>query len=402
MTQVRLITSEQVLNAAVADARVASLPTIKKSADPKSVFRKALEVEILNGTNLIRVALDLPNPEEAATIVNAVVQSYLAVSDVDSRTVLREMTESVSQQLAKLRREIEEKREQHNRARDKGAQDAFLKSRDMLNDRTETDPLQPTFRGLTHEQYTRLIDRQVQCDIEYLEAVAELEAIRVVRARNLDKLNEELEIRVADEFRKVPKVAALMDQMDDLKRRGDSRDQPPTPAALAAREKLRQLSDEYGKLWAITTEGIRKRLAAADQGVLSEAKIRERELAVEKARRKKELFAQQFEKIQVNTANRNDDTFELNNLNHEIESLVNREEALKNDLRQLQFEAEFDRSRVDMFDPASAPRFPTNNRRQRSLAAVPVVVLCLVLCLFLARESVAGRTVGARPAGMTD
>ena len=65
---------------------------------------------------------------------------------------------------------------------------------------------------------------------------------------------------------------------------GESKDQTPTPAVLAARERHKNLSSEYDTLWARRGPDIRKRLAEADHGPFSEARIRELEVAVEKAR----------------------------------------------------------------------------------------------------------------------
>ena len=89
-TQVRMITTDKVLNPAVADQSVIGLPTIRNSDDPKSDLRKKLVVEILEDTNLIRVGLELTDAEEAVAIVQAVVQSYLAQNKDYSRNANRD------------------------------------------------------------------------------------------------------------------------------------------------------------------------------------------------------------------------------------------------------------------------------------------------------------------------
>ena len=57
---------------------------------------------IVENTNLIRIRLELPNPEEAVTIVQAVVQSYLTQNTDYSRSANRDLTESLKQQLLKI------------------------------------------------------------------------------------------------------------------------------------------------------------------------------------------------------------------------------------------------------------------------------------------------------------
>ena len=82
-TQVQLISSDKVLDAAIARPPTATKPMISKlpmiaaSKDPKTDLRKEMTVDILKNTFLIRVALSSKDPEEAAVIVNAVVDSYL-------------------------------------------------------------------------------------------------------------------------------------------------------------------------------------------------------------------------------------------------------------------------------------------------------------------------------------
>ena len=52
---------------------ISKLAMIAKSKDPKADLRKEMAVEILKNTFLIRVGLASQDPEEAALIVNAVV-----------------------------------------------------------------------------------------------------------------------------------------------------------------------------------------------------------------------------------------------------------------------------------------------------------------------------------------
>ena len=98
-TQIGLITSEKVLNLAVADPLVASLPWIKLSLDPKQDLRKKLLVEIVEKTNLIRVALELPDADQAVAIVESIVKSYLSHNSDYSRSANRDLTESLRKEL---------------------------------------------------------------------------------------------------------------------------------------------------------------------------------------------------------------------------------------------------------------------------------------------------------------
>ena len=176
-TQVSLITSDKVLNPVLADALVVNLPVIKDSIDPRTDLREGLQVEIIKDTNLIRVSLELPDPREAKTIVEAVVQSYMRENSEYSRSANRELTKSLKSQIKIFEDDIGQKRAELKSVAQKAAM-PLLTPREMLNPKTETDPTQPTVKRLTSEQFARLVDKQVQCDVDYLDAISALEAVR--------------------------------------------------------------------------------------------------------------------------------------------------------------------------------------------------------------------------------
>ena len=297
-TQVNLIISNPILEQALANPSVVYLPVIMRFEDPRKDLREKLNVEIIGDTNLIRVALELPDRGAAIAIVNAVTQAYRVQSVDFARCFNRMQTDSFEEQLMKISKDIES---QKRTLKD------FIKHRtsvatnpgEMLNPKAETDPTQPTLNKVTKQQFERLIEKQVQCDLDYLDAMSELEAVKGLRARDEDKISAELNSRVAEEFKENPNVVALLDQIHESEDLGKLNDHAPSPAMLAAREKLAKLTTDYNELWASEFPELRRRLVDADQGRLSEARIQELELAVEKARTKKVSFAQQLGKIQV-------------------------------------------------------------------------------------------------------
>ena len=102
----------------------------------------------------------------------------------------------------------------------KSGRAAPINPRELLNPKTETDPTQPTLNKATEEQFAKLIDKQVECDLAYLDALSQLEAVRTVRERNLDRMDQERGAQALDEFKSDPKVAALVDQIDEAKEDG--------------------------------------------------------------------------------------------------------------------------------------------------------------------------------------
>ena len=121
-TQVQLITSDVVLDQALSrDARIAKLPMIEESDDPKADLRKQMDVGIVNkNTYLIRVALASGNPEEAALIVNAVVNAYMDQHTEYHRSANKAQHKSLTEELEKLAKEILGKKNELRALVDKG------------------------------------------------------------------------------------------------------------------------------------------------------------------------------------------------------------------------------------------------------------------------------------------
>jgi succinoglycan biosynthesis transport protein ExoP len=190
-TQVTVLKSDQVLEPTVANALVVNLPMIKNSADPKNDLRQKLSVAIVEGTNVIRVALELPNRDEAVTIVKAVIQAYLTKYMDTNRMANRNLTESMNQEQKKLKEQIDLTRSTLKKLNTEGKVAAF-EPPDMRFAKTDVDPMQPVLTKVAEDQYVKFIDRLAQCDFDCLEALSHLEAAKLVRARNQNKIDEEL------------------------------------------------------------------------------------------------------------------------------------------------------------------------------------------------------------------
>ena len=76
-TQVELIRSPNVLSAALTNKKVATTTLVREAKDPESELRSQLQVGIMAGTYLIRVALTSLEPEDGPVIVNEVVARYI-------------------------------------------------------------------------------------------------------------------------------------------------------------------------------------------------------------------------------------------------------------------------------------------------------------------------------------
>ena len=78
-TQIQLLTSPNVLSAAASEPKVAALESVRQSQDAEDYLRQVIKVKPRQGSSLIDVTAETPKQSEAAVIVNAVVDAYLAV-----------------------------------------------------------------------------------------------------------------------------------------------------------------------------------------------------------------------------------------------------------------------------------------------------------------------------------
>jgi hypothetical protein len=80
-TQVELIRSPSVISSALAGgSKVINTALVRAATDPEAELRRRLQVRVLPGTYLIRVALTTPEPADGPVLVSEVVKAYLALA----------------------------------------------------------------------------------------------------------------------------------------------------------------------------------------------------------------------------------------------------------------------------------------------------------------------------------
>ena len=78
-------------------------------------------------------------------------------------------------------------------------------------------------------------------------------------------------------------------------------------------------------------------------------------------------------------------------MQHQLDILLQREQQVRANLEQLDFEASQEDFRVTQVDQAVAPKVPTNNKRIKYMAAAPIALLFMILGVVLPAGS-QGRT----------
>ena len=119
-TQAELITSTPVLVAALKTLESAKLETFQNADNPIGLLKKQLEVQVGQNNDIIYVRIELPIAEDAAQIVNSVVEAYSSQYDENRRdstvevlTILRNEKQRRDAELERRLQELEKFRSQN-------------------------------------------------------------------------------------------------------------------------------------------------------------------------------------------------------------------------------------------------------------------------------------------------
>ena len=407
-TQVQLITSEKVLDAAIStNPRIAKLPMVRESRDAKADLRKAMAVEIVDrNTYLIRVALTSRNAEEAAEIVNAVVAAYLEQLGDYHRSANKTLHTMLNNELTKLNLEIEAKKtELGNLVQDGHVAFTKLKLNSSPSKEDETQS-QTAFSNVTQDIYNSTAHTLLLTEMEILKAQAELEtaqsqlalAIAAQEEAKAQGETDRLLSRTVEEFEKDPDTISLIGDINNAKKSMENARiiarQPNEPSLVAAHKHYKSLMEEWENLWAQKKPKIEAKLTAEGQVKLPDAwqgKVTDLQIRIDKMKRKKANLVDRIDHLNVDQKVTKSDTFKATLLKQELDTKLRMQEIVQMKLEQLNFEDKQDVFRISLHDAAGVPKVPSNNKRSRLAVSATMVILALMLGLFLMVEILAQR-----------
>jgi succinoglycan biosynthesis transport protein ExoP len=406
-TQVNVMVSNHVLEQAVANPQVVNLPFVRQSEDPKADLRKKMSVSIMDNANMIRVGLELADPNQAATIVNTVVEAYMVQNTIFNRSLNKNLQETLKAELDKLEDKLKTTRTEMEKMVKEGN---FKIDKPTLNPHMGSDDdqsVQPAFSEMTETQYDNTLGQITRVENELIEAQALLDTLeknaekRVVEQANAErsgKGDDQLQERIDREFSKDPDVVALSNEIantrEQLERaKSATRKNTPDASVIAANKHLNSLGDQWRDLWEEKYPEILKRLRSGENG--SPAKdataIAELRLKIEALKKKRDGYVSMLQTKLVETKKTSTDHFNAIMVNHDLNSLLSKKDSVTRNLEQLKFEAEQDNFRVFLLDSASVPRIASNNKRLKYMAAAPLAILFMMIGLFLLLEIKAER-----------
>ena len=411
-TQVQLIISDRVLDAAIAQPattttpKIVKLPMIANSKDPRAQLRKEMMVEIVRNTFLIRVALASRDPEEAAWIVNAVVAAYLEQHSDYHKSSNKTLKTSLEGELKTLEGQISQKTSELKALIDTGH--VAMKPPEVRPETAKDDVpgIQSAMKSVTEDQYTQTTNTLLQTEMEMLETQADLESAQEQLAMSTAakqeqatrQTSEQLDARIKEEFLIDPDAVSLVAQIkecnEELKNVKEKARQPNDPARVRAEKHLRALTQDWETLWNEKHPVIEKKLQAENMGLRPDVwqeKVVDLQFRLEKLKKKKLGLAERIKSLDVQTKTKNSDTFSATMRNQELSRLLRMQDIIEQKLEQLRFEQKQEVFRVTRHDEAQVPKVPANNKRLKYMAALPVGIMFLALGFFLVLEIKAQR-----------
>jgi uncharacterized protein involved in exopolysaccharide biosynthesis len=206
-TQIGLITSDRALGPALESSEVVHLSTITSSDDPREFLREHLKVEIVKDAYLIRVALELPDRNQPAAIVNAVVQSYLQYNAEHQRSGNSSLRKALAEHIEEYKKQIAEKRDEL-KGLSPGGTVVPVPVISVNASGKVTDPTQPRLSTVTESQALRVADDIISTDLDLIKAKSVLEVAEAASNAGNDPHAREL----LSELRR--NVAALVKQRE--------------------------------------------------------------------------------------------------------------------------------------------------------------------------------------------
>jgi polysaccharide biosynthesis transport protein len=394
-TQVQLVTSTKVLREAVSDKSIADLQLIRIAEDPVEVLRGLLVVKVQPKSYLIRVSLTWRSSEEAAALVNAVVNAYLN-ADADRGDGL------TGNQIHRLEEFRDELRKQADTMKKvlldiaaRGNVDPNSKPGEEFADRDDR-PSVPSRMSVTAEEYKKFRGDLIRSKLDLAEAVAHLDVLRqrwLERdhsgpASSSSRLDE-------DQILQDREVADLVKKIDVARGRYISAKRAVRdildPALVRHREALSDLVSQFKVLKAEKLEALRRepqstnsKLSESDQA-LNVAEARVASLTASKSQ-----LEEMLEQLDIANRNQATDSVKKTLAQTELEQIQGMLDQVNKRVQSLRFASQSaSRSvRIDEARPAAAP---ASDKRPRILAMIPLIALLMVLGVSTLLEVRAGR-----------
>ncbi len=408
-TQVQLITSTNVLLAASKDPEVAGFPIIRLSPDVVTAIRLELIVGIVPGSNLIRISMSSSSSEEAAGVVNAVVDAYLKADSDWSESINEDQIKRLTEFHEQLKEQVETKQKEWMSLAANGnfepAGGLVTEATGTLGGQAQTQARTPASRlSVTIDEYRKIREQLVGVNIDLVEAEAHLEARRrdqAVRERGRSVSASAspggIGSSIEWQLRQDGDLAALRAQIDEAGRQVAAASRlarHPRNEVSVKRFRANQqaLVERYNRLHAEKLEQLRRLAAqpAAQPGPANVAAPVDRTLEeaaarVDTLRATKARLESMLAQLDVINRQQGTDAVKIAFLQADLQQLRSMQAVVDRRLEALHYESR-GRSQILKIDEAMPTKAPISDKRPKLLAMAPLGVLFSVLGLFTLLE----------------
>jgi len=378
-TQVKRVTNPNVVNTALAaHPDLLRLPRLALAQDAEAEIRKSLTVMVIPKTNLIQVSMSSESANEAAAIVNAVIEAYLKVA-LDAN---EEETEK------RCRRLREVKEERTVAVRQKRDAIASLVKRIGTVDSSQARDR----NSVTIEQYSVLTHQLLQTDLELVEAQAWLDQLQNEPRGSATANPSEPDGEMIAVFYATPQVAEVRVRLDKARENLAQAERiarnSNDPARTAAQKKVDDYQKQLDTLWTKMRPGLAK---ANRAGTTREAELHTAEIKVTGLKTRLTQLNERLEKLNIQTKSAGADELTLEFARQDLNRAEAVLDTVTKSLDQVEFEAKDPVARFRQEYKAKASNSPYANHRFKAMAAAPVGMFLGVLGLLVLVELHAGR-----------
>jgi len=388
-TQITLVNSSNVLSHALSNPRVAAQPSLQNVPDAEGELRRSIQPTVQPGTYLMRVSMKSGDPLECATLVNAVVQSYLGAADEWSHGSTNSQIKRIESYQRQLLDQANEKESELMRLATKGnitlegVPDTAI---------TQNSPTSVKRNPVTIEKYKEVQNKLFELTIDLGKAEAVLNARQGETTAETD--NGQLDKRAEGLLKKDPALADLRREIGLAQNRYDDAVKhtrsESDPSRANPKAKLAKLRKAYAELQQQRREEILAELRDGGQGDDASIQLRAARDKVQDLNLTKVTLENTLRTLEVNNRQDSTDAVMAALTKEKLNTIRALQGEVNKKLEQLRFELNGE-DRVSLLNPAKVSYMAVSDNRKKYLLAAPVGVLLFVCGLFVMLEVKIGR-----------
>jgi succinoglycan biosynthesis transport protein ExoP len=397
-TQVQLITSPNVLMAAGTNNKASGLSRIRTAGDVVQELKKVITVAVVPGTTLLEVSMTSSDTNESAILVNAVVDSYLAVNEEWAVSMTKNQIKSLEEYLRELDNQTEELERQWLTLAASGDVNAFMLDEDR---KARQNPNESGRSKATIDQFMRVKSDLLDTELAIAETQSILETAKasVLRANSMPVVEgskKPLDKMIERRFKNDPEVRSLAEEMRKAQLKYEdavriARNQSD-PAVRMARKKVESFKEKYDLLWETkSSDWLEESEMAGPTGALTpEQEVRDLSDKLIKLEAKRTGLKKVASELDVSNKVLATNGVKIQLIVDQRASVKDMKVAVQRRLEQLRYESRGE-TKVRKVNEAVASSKPISDKRLTYLAMTPIGVLGTVLGLIVLLEIRSGR-----------